>query len=61
VRRAFDAGDRRETPRWRIELLPISGGEELSDVLARRANSNPDKINIRDVHGGTSRTYGAWK
>jgi tripartite-type tricarboxylate transporter receptor subunit TctC len=30
----------------------------LSDVLAQRANSNPDKINI---HGGTSRTYGAWK
>jgi hypothetical protein len=32
----------------------VSRGEELSDVLARRADSNPDKIKIHDVHGGTS-------
>jgi hypothetical protein len=33
----------------------------LSDVLAQRANSNPDKIKIHGVHGGTSRMYGVWK
>jgi hypothetical protein len=37
----------------------VSRGEELSDVLAQRANSNPDKIKIHGVHGGTSPTYGA--
>jgi hypothetical protein len=40
----------------------VSRGEELRDVLARRANSHPDKIGIHGAHGvhsGTSQTYGA--
>jgi hypothetical protein len=56
VRRAFDAGDTRLA--YRV-VSDVSRGEELSDVLAQRANSNPDRIKLHDVHGSASQTYGA--
>src|SRR6202035_5686514 len=51
----------RDAPLACCVVSDVSRGEELSDVLAQRANSNPDKIKIRDLHGGTSRMYGARK
>ena len=45
--------DERRPLAYRV-VADVSGGEELSDVLAQRANSNPDEIKIHDVHGGTS-------
>ncbi|HEY3967503.1 MAG TPA: hypothetical protein VGM05_23285 [Planctomycetaceae bacterium] len=49
----------RDAPLAYRVVFDVSRGEELRDVLARRANSNPDGIKIRDVHGSTPRTYGA--
>jgi hypothetical protein len=39
-------------------ISDVSRGEELSDVVAQRANSNPNKITLHGVHGGASRMYG---